>query len=60
MFFADLNLHLCTYISILAYHLVANFDIDSSTLNRPLRYERMYLPLYKVADTPFHIQGFLI
>ena len=24
-------------------------------LFRPLRYERVYLPLYKVADTPFHI-----
>ena len=24
---------------------------------RPLGYERVYLPLYKVADTPFQIQG---
>ena len=24
---------------------------------RPLRYERVYLPLWQVADTPFHIQG---
>ena len=24
---------------------------------RPLGYERMYLPLNKVTDTPFHIQG---
>ena len=24
---------------------------------RFLGYERVYLPLYKVADTPFHIQG---
>ena len=24
---------------------------------RNLGYERVYLPLYKVADTPFHIQG---
>ena len=23
----------------------------------PLGYERVYLPLYKVADTPFQIQG---
>ena len=23
----------------------------------PVEYERVYLPLYKVADTPFHIQG---
>ena len=27
------------------------------TTIRPLGYERVYLPLYKVADTPFHIQG---
>ena len=26
---------------------------------RPLGYERVYLPLCKVADTPFHIQGWL-
>ena len=26
-------------------------------IRRPLGYERVYLPLYKVADTPFHIQG---
>ena len=25
--------------------------------NRPLGYERVYLPLYEVADTPIHIQG---
>ena len=24
---------------------------------RPLEYERVYMSLYKVADTPFHIQG---
>ena len=24
---------------------------------RPLGYERVYLPLCNVADTPFHIQG---
>ena len=26
-------------------------------LYRPIGYERVYLTLYKVADTPFHIQG---
>ena len=26
-------------------------------LSRPVGYERVYLPLCKVADTPFHIQG---
>ena len=29
---------------------------NMSTL-RPLGYERAYMPLCKVADTPFHIQG---
>ena len=24
---------------------------------RPLGYKKVYLPLYKVADVPFHIQG---
>ena len=27
---------------------------------RPLGYEKMYLPLYQVADTPFHILGDVI
>ena len=27
------------------------------TIIRLFGYERVYLPLYKVADTPFHIQG---
>ena len=26
-------------------------------IHRPLEYERVYLPLHVVADTPFHIQG---
>ena len=34
---------------------VNNTCIIRSTI-RPLGYERVYLPLYKVADTPFHIQ----
>ena len=28
-----------------------------SAINRHPGYERVYLTLYKVADTPFHIQG---
>ena len=28
-----------------------------TTINRPFEYERVYLPPYKVADTPFYIQG---
>ena len=34
---------------------VNNTCIIRSTI-RPLGYERVYLPLYKVADIPFHIQ----
>ena len=30
---------------------------SQSVIIRPLGYERVYLPLCKVADTPFHIQG---
>ena len=30
---------------------------ESDLIIRPLGYERVYLSLYKVADTPFHIQG---
>ena len=35
------------------------FDIfhDFTIIYRPLGYERVCLPLCKVADTPFHIQG---
>ena len=29
--------------------------VIKGTSRRPFRYERVYLPLYKVADTPFHI-----
>ena len=29
----------------------------TESLVRPLGYQRVYLPLYKVADTQFHIQG---
>ena len=37
-------------------------NVDSSPypllkLHRPLGYERVYLQLCKVTDTPFHIQG---
>ena len=30
---------------------------DTENNYRPPGYERVYLPLCKVADTPFHIQG---
>ena len=29
--------------------------VDQLTTCRPLKYERVYLPLFKVADKPFHI-----
>ena len=35
--------------------IVSRFELH--IIYRPLWYERVYLPLYKVADTPFHIQG---
>ena len=35
--------------------MLDNFIIKDN--HRPLGYERVYLPLCKVADTPFHIQG---
>ena len=42
-------------------YIILTLRSDSSgirrTIFRPLGYERVYLPLYKVADTPFHIQG---
>ena len=31
--------------------------ISDVSVYRPLEYERVYLPLCRVADTPFHIQG---
>ena len=30
---------------------------EYQNINRPLGYERVYLPLFNVAETPFHIQG---
>ena len=30
---------------------------SAAETRRPLGYERVYLPLCKVADTPFHTQG---
>ena len=32
-------------------------NTSHSQIYSPLGYERVYLPLCKVADTPFHIQG---
>ena len=37
--------------------MLTNIIIIYSSIDRHLGYERVYLPLYQVADTPFHIQG---
>ena len=36
--------------------LCSQCDNWLSSLTRPLGYNRVYLTLYKVADTPFHVQ----
>ena len=46
---------LCLFTSSLLYE--HNFHNIIIWVSRPLGYERVYLPLCKVADTPFHIQG---
>ena len=40
-------------IERMAYTILSN---QCQASFRPLGYERVYLSLYKVADTPFHIQ----
>ena len=45
-----------TFLQLLIV-LIAHFEDMTSKRIRPLGYERVYLPLYKVADAPFHIQG---
>ena len=46
------------FCSTLGYRLVdfLNCNGDSRPNDRPFGYETVYLPLGKVADTPFHIQ----
>ena len=41
-------------INLVGLYYCFGYSIE---LYRLLRYERVYLPLCKVADTPFHIQG---
>ena len=41
--------------TILTAVILSNTDLQG--VIRPIGYERVYLPLCKVADTPFHIQG---
>ena len=38
-------------------NLMTLFSFFKCDLYRPLGYERVYLSLCKLADTPFHIQG---
>ena len=40
---------------VFLYKLTYNGPPESINTHRPLKYERVYLPLCKVADTPFHI-----
>ena len=40
--------------------IVGHYSSNNAPLLRLLGYERVYMPLYKVVDTPFHNQGQLI
>ena len=42
---------------LLSHKILLAYIPNSDHVNGLLRYERVYLPLCKVADTPFHIQG---
>ena len=42
---------------MVAICVIVNIQSWNTDIIRPLGYERVYLPLRKVADTPFHIQG---
>ena len=44
------------YISINIIYTILRYYIRDDTISS-LGYERVYLPLYEVADTPFHIHG---
>ena len=44
-------------VEVSEYILSENQLSGDLQINRLLVYERVYLPLYKVADTHFHIQG---
>ena len=40
--------------------LIYNAQSHMMPIRRPSGYERVYLPLCQVADTPFHVQGGLL
>ena len=44
-------------INISAVRVHGSQKSDDCGIYRPLRIKRVYLLLYKVADTPFHIKG---
>ena len=51
--YLTLKFRMVTNTQIKAFFVHLNYNKKTSL--RLLRYERVYLPLYKVADTPFHI-----
>ena len=48
---------ICLRNKALAQDRVNAYRLFHLYIYRPLEYERVYLPLFKMADTPFHIQG---
>ena len=52
-----LNIMLSPYPGELFLLYFSSFEAGGGNTCRPVGYERVYLPLCKVADTPFHIQG---
>ena len=49
---------LSTFVQL---NITCKYQYISPTLTyRSLGYERVYLPPYKVADTPFHVQGMIL
>ena len=52
-----MEVHLIILISMVLDITCTLSNNSEKRRGRSLCYERMYLPLYKVADTPFHIKG---
>ena len=53
----NIEVHLIILISRVLGITCTLLNISKKRRCRSLCYERVYLPLYKVADTPFHIKG---
>ena len=46
-----------TFLHInIIHHFIISLGLVHVDKSRPLEYERVYLSLFKVAETPFHIQ----